>query len=177
VRRLLVLLCLAVIAVLAPAGAASARACSGAHAFPSKHNVAKVHKATLCLLNQQRAAVGLERIHGNRKLARAAKRHSRDMVRRGYFDHSSPTGSTLISRLTAVHYVTATIAWYAAENIAWGSGGLATPASIVDSWMASPPHRANILSAQARDAGVGIALGAPGGGRGATYTLDFGRKG
>ena len=131
----------------------------------------------MCLLNQQRAAAGLPRIHANRKLARAARRHSDDMVARDYFDHSSPSGVTLVDRLTAVHYVTARIAWYAAENIAWGMGHSATPAAIVRMWMHSPPHRANILSSQARDAGVGIAVGAPGRHRGATYTLDFGRRG
>jgi uncharacterized protein YkwD len=177
VRRLLVPIVAAVAAALVPAGAAHAASCAGAHARPHHHNAAKVRRATLCLLNEQRAAAGLSRIRANHKLAKAAKRHSRDMVVHGYFDHSSPSGSTLLSRLTDVRYVTATISWYAAENIGWGSGRLATPRSIVHSWMHSPPHRANILSPQARDAGVGIALGAPGGGSGATYTLDFGRRG
>ena len=176
-RRLLVPIVAAVAAALVPAGAADAASCAGAHTRPNHHNASKVRHATLCLLNEQRAAAGLSRIHPNHKLAKAAKRHSRDMVVHGYFDHSSPTGSTLVSRLEAVRYVVATISWYAAENIAWGSGRFATPASIVRSWMHSPPHRANILSSQARDAGVGVALGAPGGGSGATYTLDFGRRG
>ena len=177
VRRLVVLIVAAVVCSLVPAVAADASSCAGARAVPNHHNGAKVRRATLCLLNRQRAAAGLSRIHGNRKLAKAAKRHSRDMVAKRYFDHSSPTGSTLLSRLTDVRYVTATISWFAAENIAWGSGRYATPAKIVKGWMHSPPHRANILSAQARDAGVGVALGAPSGGRGATYTLDFGRRG
>jgi uncharacterized protein YkwD len=44
-------------------------------------------------------------------------------------------------------------------------------------WMDSPPHRANILSSSFRAIGIGIALGTPSGGAGATYTTDFGRRG
>jgi uncharacterized protein YkwD len=176
-RRSAVVIVCALTALLTFVGAAEARGCAGARARPDSGNLAKVRHATLCLLNREREAAGLPRIHGNHKLAKAARRHSEDMVAKRYFDHSSPSGSTLISRVTAVHYVTAHIAWFVAENIAWGQGRRATPAAIVRSWMNSPPHRANILAPQVRDAGIGIALGAPTGGRGATYTLDFGRRG
>jgi uncharacterized protein YkwD len=53
---------------------------------------------------------------------------------------------------------------------------LATPATIVDSWMNSPPHRAILLGRDFRDMGIGIATGTPSGGAdGATFTLDAGR--
>ena len=69
--------------------------------------------------------------------------------------------------------------WTIGENIAWGSGALATPRAIVNGWMHSPGHRANILRASFRDIGIGIRLGAPGPGLsgGATYVTDFGRHG
>ena len=63
------------------------------------------------------------------------------------------------------------------ETIAWGSGGRATPASIVRSWLNSPGHRAILLDGRYKDLGVGIALGAPGHGDGATFTGDFGARG
>jgi uncharacterized protein YkwD len=97
------------------------------------------------------------------------------MVRRRYFDHVAPNGETLTARARKVHYLRARASWFLAENIAWGSGRLATPASIVSQWMHSPGHRANILSGQFRDAGVGVAAGSPRGGAGATYTLALGR--
>ena len=174
----LVCACLAaVVLALLVVPAAEAHGCAGAGATPNAHNAAKIRRATVCLLNKQRAAAGLHAIRANRKLARAATRHSSDMVANRYFDHSSPSGDTLLTRASAVHYLKASAAWYLAENIAWGSGVLATPRSIMRSWMHSPPHRANILSPQVRDAGVGVAVGAPAGGGGATYTLDFGRVG
>jgi uncharacterized protein YkwD len=65
------------------------------------------------------------------------------------------------------------------ENIAWGLGMKATPAAIVDKWMHSPGHRADILRPAFTQIGIGIALGAPNvpgrrAGEGATYTTDFG---
>ena len=67
--------------------------------------------------------------------------------------------------------------WSLGENIAWGTGGLATAAEIHRAWMRSPGHKANILRRQFREIGIGIAIGAPvdaGGLDGATYTADFG---
>jgi uncharacterized protein YkwD len=175
--RLLLLLVAALAATLVPAAGASAAKCPGARVQPADANRAKIRKATLCLLNQKRADAGLGRIRGDGRLNVAATGHSEDMVRSGYFDHSSPSGETLVSRVSEVGYIKATASWFLAENIAWGSGSLSTPASIVRQWMRSPPHRANILNPRVRDAGLGVALGTPGGGQGATYTLDFGRTG
>jgi hypothetical protein len=65
--------------------------------------------------------------------------------------------------------------WTAGENIAWGTGDLATPASIVDGWMHSAGHRANILDPDFGQVGIGIAAGAPQGryDDAGTYVNDF----
>jgi len=63
------------------------------------------------------------------------------------------------------------------ENIAWGSGSLATPREIERGWMRSPRHRANILSQRFREIGAGVAAGTPERAGGATYTTDFGTRG
>jgi hypothetical protein len=92
----------------------------------------------------------------------------------------SPDGSTLQSRVTATHYLDGAHGWGIGENIAWGTGGLGTPRSIVRAWMHSPGHRANILNATFRDIGIGIAAGAPiphgAAATGGTYTTDFGYR-
>jgi uncharacterized protein YkwD len=165
-------------ALLLPA-AANAQACAGAGAMPGKHNAAKIRTATMCLLNKERAKAGMGKLRSNTKLRRAARSHSTDMVSRGYFDHSGPAGDTLLTRVDDVHYIKATASYFLAENIAWGSGSLATPAEIVKAWMNSPGHRANILTARFKEAGIGIALGTPSDASlaGATYTMDFGRIG
>lgn len=174
-------LSLAAACVLAVSGTASAdAACKGAGAMPSKANAAKVRKATLCLLNIQRRAHGLQKLHENGRLRGAAKRYSKLMVRLGFFDHTSPTGSTMQSRIDATHYLDGARGWGIGENIAWGTGSLGTPRAIVNAWMHSPGHRANILNGTFRDIGIGIATGAPthGGARagGGTYTTDFGYR-
>jgi uncharacterized protein YkwD len=156
-------------------------ACRGARAVPNGSNAAKVRKATLCLLNVQRRAHGLGKLHENGKLRKAAAGYSRQMVGQGFFSHVSPSGSTLESRVNHTHYLDGAHAWSIGENIAWGTGGLATPRAIVRAWMHSPGHRANILNGTFRDIGIGISTGAPipsgAAATGGTYTTDFGYRG
>jgi uncharacterized protein YkwD len=157
--------------------AAPAHACKGAHAQLRAGNAAKVSRATVCLLNRRRARAGLHRLRANDKLRAAATAHSQDMVSRGYFEHDGPAGDTLFSRAEQVGYLSPDLsAWSLAENIAYGADADGTAAAIVRSWMGSAPHRANILTPELRQAGVGIAQGTPDDPRGATYTLDLGYR-
>jgi uncharacterized protein YkwD len=156
---------------LVPACAA-AKSCTGADAIPSRDTLARAQRATLCLVNVERRKRDLGSLRANGRLQNASAGHSRDMVRRRYFAHTSPGGRGPGERARAAGY-----AWRAvAENIAWGGGSYATPRSIVRMWMNSPGHRANILGRVYRDAGAGIAAGLPGGGSGGTYTLLFGAR-
>jgi uncharacterized protein YkwD len=158
--------------VVAPSAAqAGTSACgSAATARPASVSVASAQQATLCLLNIQRAKHHLRPLHENHALDRASVGHSRSMVRHKYFGHGD-----FVGRIHRAGYRGYTLG----ENIAWGSLRYSTPASIVDLWMHSPGHRANILRAKFRDIGIGIADGAPESGVGgaATYTTDFGRPG
>jgi uncharacterized protein YkwD len=100
------------------------------------------------------------------------------MVRNGYFEHNTPQGVTLVDRVRSVGYVKARTSWTVGENIAWGSGTLASAGALVDAWMKSPPHRANILQRSYREVGVGLVMGAPTpgvSGQAVTATTDFGR--
>jgi uncharacterized protein YkwD len=97
------------------------------------------------------------------------------MVAAGYFDHTTPGGVSFVDRILAAHYVKASDGWTLGENLAWGTGDLSSPAGIMDAWMKSPDHKANILKRAYREVGIGIRLGVPSDGTvGATYTLDFG---
>jgi uncharacterized protein YkwD len=162
----------------APAtGTARAAACADSTLIPTSTDLARIEAATLCLINQQRAAAGIPALRSNTALNTAASQHSLDMVAKNYFDHTSPTGSTMLSRLTAVGYIKPNEAWSIGENIAAATGSLATPAAIVTAWMNSPGHRANILDASFKDTGIAAAPGVPkvvGTGPGGTYTEDFG---
>jgi uncharacterized protein YkwD len=133
--------------------------------------------AVRCEVNAIRVANGLAPVGTTKPLRVAAARHSKDMVRRHYFAHVSPSGQTVTDRVRKAGYLDGARRHRLGENIGWGSGSLGTPAAIVRAWMNSPPHRAIILALVFRDVGVGIATGAPRGGSGRTYTLDVGRRG
>jgi uncharacterized protein YkwD len=155
----------------------ASHACANADATPAADNLGKVERATLCLLNQQRSHHHLSRLRANRPLRTVARRYARLMVSKGFFDHVSPSGSTFVQRIQGSSYLSAARGWALGENLAWGSGPLATPREIVKAWMHSPGHRHNILDGHYRDAGLGVALGTPvGGAPGATYANEFGQR-
>jgi uncharacterized protein YkwD len=173
-RRLATVAALAALALCAPA-TARADDCAGADLVPAADNVAAMGQATLCLLNQQRAASGIGPLVENAALSSASTGYSQRMVAQGFFAHESPDGGTLVDRLTAAGYLGDDDAWVVGENIGWGQASLATPRSMVDAWMNSPGHRENLLSADYTEVGLGLALGTPADQTwGATYTTDFG---
>jgi uncharacterized protein YkwD len=117
----------------------------------------------LRITNAERAQHGCSALTINARLARAAQRHSADMVARHFFDHTDPDGKGPGERLAAAGYPLA--AW--GENIA---AGQQTPTAAMNSWMNSPGHRANILNCGYRAIGIGVAFRA-----GVPYwTQDFG---
>jgi uncharacterized protein YkwD len=185
------LLLLALVALAAPAtahadagSAARARAasdrCTGADALPSQTPGDDLRAATLCLMNAERSARGLGRLQAEPLLGRVAASYARLMVRARFFDHTSPGGSTMLARIRATSYLRDVSSWSVGENLAWGSGPLATPRATVRAWMQSADHRANLLDRHFADVGIGVAAGAPialdPGELGGTYVTDFGRR-
>jgi uncharacterized protein YkwD len=166
---------LAAVTLCAPA-AASASDCTGADLVPAADNLAAVGQATLCLLNQQRAANGVAPLAENAKLTIASAGYSQRMVDQSFFDHEAPDGDTLVDRLTGAGYAVDD-ALVVGENIGWGSGTLASARSMVVAWMASAGHRANLLSGDYTEVGLGVVVGTPDDrSSGATYTTDFGER-
>ena len=148
--------------------------CGATSAKPAEIGLVAAGRSTLCLVNRARTQRGLTPLRENGVLSAASLEHSGDMVRGHYFEHTSPDGRSVGDRLRAVGYSRGFSA-SAGENIAFGVGAKSTPASIVDAWMRSPGHRADILRPAFTEIGVGIALGVPSGKTdGATYTTDFG---
>ena len=114
------------------------------------------------LTNDQRAAHGCPALRDDPRLRAAATGHSVDMRARGYFAHNTPDGVTPWTRIEARGYSDPS-----AENIAMGQQ---TPQSVVDAWMNSPGHRANILNCSSKAIGVGVQFGP----NGPWWTQDFG---
>ena len=159
---------------LMPAQAAQVE-CQNTDLMPDDGNEGAVRAAILCLHNKLRADRGLPQLRESAKLRRAALGHSRDMVSRGYFEHTTPSGTTMVDRIQAARYTPRNAAWALGENLAWGTGRLATPREIMRAWMDSPGHRANIVKRSYREIGIGVVTGVPSArGEGATYTADFG---
>jgi uncharacterized protein YkwD len=170
---------LAAIGASAAPAQAGVSACSSSTAstIPSTDTVRQVERTVLCLVNRERTSRGLKSLKSDGKLAKAADKHSSDMVDRRYFDHVSPGGGTMADRIKATGWISGARSYAFAENIAWGTGRLSSPKSIVEGWMNSAGHRANILNGRYTRLGVGVALGTPRERDGATYTTNFGAKG
>jgi uncharacterized protein YkwD len=158
----------AVSSLAASAPAASAATCAGADRTIASQGATKAEAAVRCLVNQRRTAAGLKPLTANAKAATAAQRHTDDMVRKRYFDHVSPSGSTVADRVNATG-----LAWTSiGENIAIGQR---TPAAVMSGWMKSAGHRANIMNRRFTVIGVGVNRKGTKGYSGPTWTQVFAR--
>jgi uncharacterized protein YkwD len=127
-------------------------------------------------INETRRAHHLRALHLSGGLRRIAQRHSNDMVRRDYFAHTSPSGSTLFSRVVGSSFQTYGT-WWAGENLAWGTGIMGTPRYTIKMWLASPEHRANLLSSRWGWVGIGRRQGRfLGHSNAVVWTADFGHR-
>ncbi len=109
----------------------------------------------LALVNQQRAANGLKALSMDSALTKTATLKSQDMAKLGYFDHTSPTYGSPFDMMKQFG-----ITYRAAgENIAMGQ---TSPQQVMQDWMNSPGHRANILNSSFTKLGVGIAQNSSG---------------
>jgi uncharacterized protein YkwD len=181
-RRLLsallgALACTLALAAVHPALGIAGSGCAGATATPAQLTSGEMRSATLCLLNKQRASHGLGSLHSNQALAKAASRHSADMVARDYFSHYTPGGGSIQSRIGGSGYLAGAHSYLFGEVIGGGTSHSGSPKAVVQAWMHSAPHRAAILTGGFHDLGIGVAHGFPGRGqRGATFTVDFGAR-
>ncbi|MFF8276003.1 sigma-70 family RNA polymerase sigma factor [Streptomyces lateritius] len=101
------------------------------------------------LVNSERAQAGCGALTENALLTEAAQGHSEDMAARDFFDHTDPDGKGPGERVTATGYAWSTYG----ENIAMGQR---TAAQVMESWMNSPGHRANILNCSFKEIGIGL---------------------
>ena len=103
----------------------------------------------LNLLNQDRLSHGLDQLSLSPTLTLAALAKADDMISKNYFSHVAPDGTSPWHWFKSLGYNYA----YAGENLAVG---FTDPADLENSWMASPSHRANILSPFYSDVGVAV---------------------
>jgi len=148
--------------------------------MPEPANLAILRAAVLCLVNRVRAEHGEVPLTLNSKREQAAEAHNQEMISLDYFAHVSPTGESPVERIrTTTSYIPGSnVGYVIGENLAWGTLNLATPQSIVEAWIASPGHLANILESRYRETGVSVVPSVPAalaeGEPGGTYAQEFG---
>ncbi|MGW3245983.1 CAP domain-containing protein [Streptomyces sp. NPDC001070] len=118
--------------------------------------------SVLALVNTVRATAGCQPLHYDKKLSELASDFSSDMAARGFFDHTDPDGDDPWDRAAQ-----AGVKNLGGENIARGQ---ATAQEVMDAWMNSDGHRANILNCDFKKIGVGAVFGEGG----PWWTQDFG---
>lgn len=115
----------------------------------------------LVLVNAERAKAGCAPLTENAKLTKAAQDHSQDMADHQNMSHTGSDGSSMSDRLSRVGYAYRS----AGENVA---AGYTSPESVMDGWMNSAGHKANILNCGFKEIGIGLAQ------PGYYWTQDFG---
>jgi uncharacterized YkwD family protein/spore coat assembly protein SafA len=118
--------------------------------IPEAAPLATLENEVIKLVNKERAARGLQLLSTNWQLSRVARYKSQDMIDKNYFSHTSPTYGSPFNMMENFGLKFSS----AGENIAYGQK---TAQEVMNAWMNSPGHRANILSATYTQIGVGAA--------------------
>ena len=127
--------------------------------------VATASPPVVAAINEARAAHGLPPLRVDPRLQRAARAHSTDMVRRNYFAHGPFASRLARYGVRGPRF---------GENLAWGVGSAGDAREVVRRWLASPPHRANVLRRGFRRVGTGAVAGRFAGyGNAVVITADF----
>ena len=125
-------------------GAAQANACAGADRPPNGQTTDAARQAVTCLINHRRRHFHLRRVRSSVPLAAAAQSHSNAMAASNFFSHEGD--GTPTSRVSAAGYMHGAATWGVGEALEWGTGRGGSPRAIVAGWMASPEHRAILLT-------------------------------
>src|SRR3954470_8895788 len=158
-------------------GVGAGDACNDRDITPADGNLAQLNEAILCLVNGERTDAGLATVAANSELSQAADGMCQQMVSEHFFAHETPDGKTVVDRVQPTGYISGND-WVVGENLGWGSGALSTPQAMVNGWMNSPGHRANILAPDYKDVGLSACMGSPltTSSGGTVYVNDFGAR-
>ena len=129
-------------------------------------------------VNQLRRAHGLRPLRFSTNLAAAARQHSDEMARVGYFSHDSANGGAFWRRVERFYGSNGRRYWSVGENLLWSSPDIDAQGAL-KMWMGSPEHRANLLKPEWREIGLSAVHvpSAPGAFNGLEVTIvtaDFG---
>jgi uncharacterized protein YkwD len=140
--------------------------------------LSSLERTVLVDINTLRAQHHLAKLSFNPQLTTAARVHTEQMAKDGYFAHESADGSAFWKRVQRFYASSPWRSWAVGENLLWSSPGIDSRGAL-RMWLASPEHRKNLLDPRWREIGVSAvhAEQAPGvyGGRDVTIVAtDFG---
>ena len=163
---------IAVALLLPPAGSAG----------PNRgvRRVSTLDSALVAQVNALRVARGLTPLRVSPFLAAAARAHSTQMARLGYFSHNSANGGAFSTRIATYYPSRGYRSWTVGENLLWASPDVGAVRAL-KLWLASPPHRANLLNPSWREIGLAAvhstrAPGVYGNSPATIVTADFGAR-
>jgi uncharacterized protein YkwD len=142
--------------------------------------VSQLDAALVGQVNAFRLAHGLVPLRVSASLRAAAIVHSTQMARRGYFSHDSANGGSFSNRIATYYSAHGYRSWTVGENLLWASPDVGATRAL-KLWLASPPHRANLLNPRWREIGLsavhaGRAPGVYGNSPTTIVTADFGSR-
>jgi uncharacterized protein YkwD len=161
------------LAALVGAGLLASSALATSSSSPK--SLPTLNHQVLAAINRFRMSQGLVALRDSRALDRAARAHSLEMGRRGYFAHTSADGQAFWRRIQR-YYRSSNVG----ENLLWAAPTVSA-GQAMQLWIASPPHLENLKTARWRQLGVSAvsvpnAAGVYGGRRVTIITTDFGTK-
>jgi uncharacterized protein YkwD len=167
-----------VTAALSVVGLWVAAAPAGATSQAPATAMSALEQGVLADVNALRRDHGLASLRLSTKLTAAARAHSFEMAKRGYFGHDSADGSSFDKRIVRYYPLRGTHYWSVGENLLWSSPDV-DAAGALNMWIDSPEHRRILLTTRWREIGLSAVhvMAAPGtyGGREVTIvTADFG---
>ena len=148
--------------MLRPRGTAASAALVGVLLVPAagsagQHGaltpVSDLQAALVQQVNSVRARHGLSRLRVSGRLSEAANAHSVQMARLGYFSHDGANGVSYSRRIARYYPGPGYRSWSAGENLLWSSPNVGAARAIA-MWLASPGHRAILLSSRWRELGL-----------------------
>jgi uncharacterized protein YkwD len=115
--------------------------------------VGRLGSGLVAQVNALRLAHGLPPLRVSPSLRAAANVHSTQMARLGYFSHDSANGGSFSSRIATFYPARGYRSWTVGENLLWASPDVGALRAL-KLWLASPPHRANLLNPRWREIGL-----------------------
>lgn len=138
-------------------GTTAAFACAHATDRPHQTSLAKLGKAMQCLVNNKRGKHNLRPLKSNDRLATAARRHTKAMLKKDCFEHRCPGEPPLGKRIKQTGYTKGAKRYFYAESLGYHK----SPKRTIRKLMRTSFNRKNILGRDWQDIGVGAGWGAP----------------